>query len=77
MKQFNFEEFKLVTNKIEYINSITDKDRVYWNWISMYQTLSESFIREFQDRVNWYCISQYQTLTEEFIFEMTLKGFIK
>ena len=39
---------------------------VDWGYISIYQKLSEDFIREFQDKTNWYCISRYQKLSEEF-----------
>ena len=40
-----------------------------WRWISKYQNLSESFIREFQDKVDWGRISKYQKLSESFIRE--------
>jgi hypothetical protein len=45
------------------------KDKVDWDWISAYQTLSEDFIREFKDKVYWYNISYYQKLSENFIRE--------
>ncbi len=42
----------------------TDKDLIEkyidWDHISVYQTLSEDFIREFQDKWNWSYISTYQ-----------------
>ena len=44
-------------------------DRVRWEMVSHYQTLSEDFILDFADRVNWKEISYYQTLSEEFIRE--------
>jgi hypothetical protein len=44
-------------------------DRVNWLWISINQTLSEDFIREFRDRVNWLWISRKQNLSEDFIRE--------
>lgn len=40
-----------------------------WDYISSYQVLSESFIREFADKVNWYYISSNQKLSESFIRE--------
>ena len=36
-------------------------------YISIYQTLSENFIRDFQDKVNWEWISSQQKLSENFI----------
>ncbi len=45
------------------------QDKVDWDCISVYQKLSESFIREFQDKVNWYYISKSQKLSENFIQE--------
>ena len=44
-------------------------DEKYWDYISLFQKLSEDFIREFKDRVNWIYISYYQTLSEYFIRE--------
>jgi hypothetical protein len=46
-----------------------DLNKLYWNHISMYQKLSESFITEFKDKVDWTCISYYQKLSESFITE--------
>ena len=40
-----------------------------WKEISMYQKLSESFIRKYQDKVYWYEISMSQKLSNEFIEE--------
>ena len=40
-----------------------------WKEISIYQKLSESFIRDFQDKVNWFLISRYQNPSEDFIRE--------
>jgi len=45
------------------------QDKVDWNWISIYQKLSEEFIREFQEKVDWSLISLYQKLSESFIRE--------
>ncbi len=41
----------------------------FWSYISEYQKLSESFIREFKDNVFWSYISIYQKLSESFIRE--------
>ncbi len=48
-------------------------DKVDWKFISIYQDLSESFIRKFSDRVDWYCISRYLKLSESFIREFDNK----
>lgn len=40
-----------------------------WDDISIYQKLSEDFIREFSDGVNWEYISSCQKLSEDFIRE--------
>ena len=68
---------KTVTNKIKIIEEIKDVEKFFdenidnfkvgWDYISMYQKLSEDFIEKYIDKVNWYWISQYQTLSEEFI----------
>jgi hypothetical protein len=42
---------------------------VYWYDISVRQTLSENFIREFKNEVYWDYISAFQNLSEEFIRE--------
>ena len=41
--------------------------------MSIYQTLSEDFIREFSDRVDWVWISIYQKLSKEFRIEFADK----
>lgn len=39
----------------------------YWDKISKYQILSETFIETYKDRLNWYFINRYQThLSQEF-----------
>ena len=53
------------------------KDKVDWNNISIYQKLSEDFIREFKNKVDWYSISAYQKLSEDFIREFKNKVDIK
>src|SRR5574344_2680918 len=70
---------KCVTNHIKFIRELSiedvyqyirdNKDKVDWNIISRYQSLSEDFIREFKDLVDWKCISRYQSLSEDFIRE--------
>jgi len=40
-----------------------------WDYIPIYQKLSEEFIREFQDKIDWTFISTYQKLSEKFIRE--------
>ena len=44
-------------------------DKLDWAYISQYQKLSESFIREFKDKVDWEEITLYQNLSEDFIRE--------
>lgn len=41
-----------------------------WEKISVWQTLSEDFMREFKDKLEWHYIVQYQKLSEDFIREM-------
>ncbi len=48
-----------------------------WGYTSIYKTLSEDFIREFQHKVCWYFISFDQTLSEEFIKEFQSKVYWK
>lgn len=48
---------------------------VDWPYLSIYQNLSEDFIREFQDKVIWVWISEYKQLSEEFIREFQDKVF--
>ena len=52
-------------------NGLIKKEQ--WVDISINQSLSESFIREFQDKVDWYEISTYQKLSNEFIEEFKNK----
>ncbi len=44
-------------------------DKINWEMLSGYQTLSEDFIREFEDKVDWFEISIHQKLSEDFIRE--------
>jgi hypothetical protein len=74
MKESLVKEIKGI---IEYYNlncSVKEfKDKVDWIDISVYQSLSEDFIREFQDKVNWNCIPAFQHLSEDFIREFQNK----
>src|SRR5574344_1881028 len=59
---------------LEFLNKELNTDyksinEVNWVCISIYQKLSEDFIREFQDKVYWNWISQSQKLSENFIRE--------
>ena len=61
-------------NKLEFLNkelnaNYTSLNDVNWGYISIYQKLSENFIREFQDKIDWYFILKYQELSEDFIRE--------
>ena len=39
------------------------EDKVDWEWVSIHQKLSGSFIKEYKDKVDWYGISFYQKLS--------------
>ena len=61
-------------NKLEFLNkelndNYTSLDSVKWTYISIYQKLSENFIREFKDKVDWYNIFTCQNLSKEFCKE--------
>ena len=45
------------------------REEANWYRISIYQKLSEDFIREFKNKVDWRFISLYQKLSEDFIRE--------
>ena len=49
----------------EFIREFANK--VNWNHVFHYQTLSENFIEEFENNIDWWYVSQYQTLSESFI----------
>ena len=60
--------------ELDYINkecktNYSSLEEVDWWYISVFQKLSEDFIREFQDKVWWSWISEYQKLSEDFIRE--------
>ena len=80
--QVVFEEVKSIAKEYDIVFSNENdiekcreefSDKVYWSRISIYQKLSEEFIREFADRVVWEYISRYQKLSEEFIREFSDK----
>ena len=59
------------SGKIE-LNEISKQkfsDKVDWENISLFQKLSEDFIRKFSDKVHWRNISRCQELSEDFIRE--------
>ena len=56
-----------IVEELEHLNR-TDQDW-FWFYISMYQTISEGFIRDFKDFVNWSCIIINQKLSEQFLIE--------
>ena len=63
---------------IEFLNkelgtNYSSLDQVDWNNISIYQNLSENFIREFKNKVSWCWISRFQKLSENFIREFQNK----
>lgn len=50
-----------------HVNWVSNEIYIYWNYISRFPNLSESFIETYQDRLNWYYIDRYQThLSREF-----------
>ena len=51
-------------------------DDVNWYRTTIYQKLSEDFIRKFQYKVDWINISMYQKLSEEFIREFQCKVYL-
>ena len=71
------EDNKSVTNKIKIVEEIKDIEKFFdnninnfkvdWDYISIYQKLSESFIEKHIDKVKWNYISMFQTLSESFI----------
>jgi hypothetical protein len=70
MKKSVEEEVRYLIKELDLDCSVEEfKDRVSWYHISVYQKLSEGFIREFKDKINWWNISQYQKLSEKFIRE--------
>ena len=44
-------------------------NKIYWDFISQYQELSENFIIKYKDYVNWNYISIFQNLSESFIIK--------
>jgi hypothetical protein len=54
---------------IEYIRA--NPDKIDWNFISAYETLSEDFVREFAEYLDWKLVSGYQKLSHGFVQEMS------
>ena len=48
-------------------------DKIDWEVVSHYRTLSEQLIRDFQDKVDWKKISRHQIISEQFIREFQEK----
>ena len=44
----------------------TTADKLDWDYISIYQKLSECFIEKHADKLDWDCISACQKLSEDF-----------
>ena len=66
------EDIKRIIEEERYncsVEEFENSDEVDWNKISVFQDLSENFIREFQDKVDWEWISIEQNLSEDFIRE--------
>ena len=59
----------MYNNEKEIRDIINKGGKLDWEKISIFQTLSEEFIREFQDKVQWEYISMGQELSEYFIRE--------
>ena len=55
----------------KYIQSTNDT--INWEFISMYATLSEDFMRKYQNKLNWSYLSICQIMSEEFIDEFSDK----
>ena len=56
----------------EYYNLLIDIDNYihnFWEYIPIYQVLSEQFISKYKNKLDWEFISEYQTLSEQFIDE--------
>ena len=66
MKKSVKKEFNEITGRKYWWNRFKPID---WYCISIYQTLSEDFMREFKDNVHWAGISIYQKLSESFMRE--------
>lgn len=51
------------------VNTFKSHKGKCWEFISMYQFLSEDFMREFAHKISWYWIPVYQKLSENFMIE--------
>jgi len=55
------------------VNLLRTSAKVNWIYISIFQKLSEGFIREFQNEIDWHYVSHCQELSEDFIREFEEK----
>ena len=62
-------EFQQMLNDIEKLPLNFFDDFKLWDVISVYQTLSEQFMREFKNKVNWEGVSAHQELSDDFVLE--------
>jgi len=60
-------EYNLNCTVKEFESNKKIQNKVYWDYVSSNQKLSEEFIEKHQDKVVWYYISKCQQLSEEFI----------
>ena len=75
MKKINYDYcFTKCKDPIAYIKKRSKTHRIDWEHISKFQTLNESFIREFKDEVDWEYISRYQILSKSFIEELSIEN---
>jgi hypothetical protein len=66
---FNLKSVKYTEEKLKNIIKNNVLEAADWSNISVYQDLSEDFIREFKDKICWSSISLYQSLSEDFVLE--------
>ena len=74
IKYVQKKDLHTMLSKTTFLDSISNptvghllKDKINWTYISIYEKLSENFIREFKDKINWWIISRGQILSEDFI----------
>jgi hypothetical protein len=63
------ETIKIIWTHFPTIKWYISDTNLNWEEVSIRQTLSEEFIRDFSDRVDWYSIFIRQKLSEDFIRE--------
>jgi len=73
INKFNIDDFYKVEDKIQYINQYINSPiysyQIDWIKISLYQYLTEDFMRKFKHKIYWPFISECQNLSETFIEE--------